>query len=71
MKQCCLFHPTDQTDFLIDSAKNLKHSGASAAYDAEFDRLEAKLAEAQELIKDPSVSEEDMNQLMREYDDIW
>ncbi len=48
----------------------MKHTGASAAYDDEFKKLEAKLAYAQSLVKDPSVTEEEMGELMAEYDGI-
>ena len=48
----------------------MKSTGASAAYDEEFDKLEEKLRQAQELVKDPSVTPDEMNQLMKDYDDI-
>ncbi|XP_072165773.1 laminin subunit beta-1-like [Diadema setosum] len=60
----------NQTDSLIELARKIKVNGSTSAYDEEFERLEARVMYAETLIGMPSVTEDDVDNIQRELDDI-
>lgn len=54
---------TDQTDLLMDQAKNIQIEGASGAFDKEFRVMEDNLAEIRRIIENAGVSSFDVEEL--------
>lgn len=54
---------SDQTDLLMDQARNIKTEGASGAFDKEFRVMEDNLAEIRRIIEGAGVSSLDVEEL--------
>ncbi|XP_022099297.1 laminin subunit beta-1-like [Acanthaster planci] len=59
-----------QTEELLERARNIKSTGATAAYDDEFNRLEGKLRQVESLLTGPSITVQDLDGLHNDLDEI-
>ncbi|XP_006825989.1 laminin subunit beta-1-like [Saccoglossus kowalevskii] len=60
----------NQTDYEIDRAQNIKHTGAPGAYDDEFQEMEDKLDKIKKLLVAPNVTEAEVEDLQKDLADI-